>query len=39
MKRHESRLQTTEMAYLRTVEGVTRLDRGRKVDVREALKQ
>ena len=39
MKRHESRLQTTEMAYLRRVEGITRLDRVRNVDVREALKQ
>ena len=27
MKRHESRLGATEMAYLRRVEGVTRMDR------------
>ena len=39
MKGHESRLQTTEMAYLKRVEGVTRLDRVRNVGAREAVKQ
>ena len=39
MKRHESRLGATEMAYLRRVEGVTRIDRVRNVDVRKAVKQ
>ena len=39
MKGHESRLKTTEMAYLKRVEGVTRLDRVRNVGVREAVKQ
>ena len=39
LKRHESRLQTTKMAYLRRVEGVTSLDSIRNVNVTEALKQ
>ena len=39
MKRHESRLGATEMAYLRRVEGVTRMDRVRNADVREAVGQ
>ena len=39
IKRHESRLQTTEKTYLRRVEWVTRFDIVRNVDVREALKQ
>ena len=39
MKRHESRLGATEMAYMRRVVGVTRIDRVRNVDVREAVNQ
>ena len=39
MKRPESRLGATEMAYLRRVEGVTRIDRVRNADVREAVGQ
>ena len=39
MKRHESRLGATEMAYLRRVEGVTRMDQVRNADVREAVGQ
>ena len=39
MKRHESRLGATEMAYLRRVEGVTMMDRVRNADVREAVGQ
>ena len=39
LKRHESKLQTKEIAYLRRVEGVTSLDSIRNVNVREALKQ
>ena len=39
MKRHESRLGATEMAYLRRVEGVTRKDQVRNADVREAVGQ
>ena len=39
MKRYESRLGTTEMAYLRRVEGVSRIDRVRNADVREAVRQ
>ena len=39
MKRFESRLGTTEMAYLRRVEGVSRIDRVRNADVREAVRQ
>ena len=39
MKRYESRLGTTEMAYLRRVEGVSRIDRVRNEDVREAVRQ
>ena len=38
-KRHESRLQATKMAYLRSVEGVTRMDRIRNDKLREAIKQ
>ena len=38
MKRYESRLGTTEMAYLRRV-GVSRIDRVRNTDVREAVRQ
>ena len=39
MKRHESRLGATEMAYLRRVVGVTRSDRVRNADVRETVNQ
>ena len=39
MKRHDSRLGATEMAYLRRVEGVTRIDQVRNADVREAVGQ
>ena len=39
MKRYESRLETTEMAYLRRVEGVSRIDRVTNADVREAVRQ
>ena len=39
MKRHESRLGATEMAYLRRVVGVTRIDRVRNKDVRVAVRQ
>ena len=39
MKRHESKLGATEMAYLRGVEGVMRIDRVRNADVREAVGQ
>ena len=38
-KRHVSRLQATEMRYLRKLEGVTKLDKVRKEDVRQRLKQ
>ncbi len=34
-----SRLQATEMRYLRRVEGVTKLDNVRNEDVRQRLKQ
>ena len=34
-----SRLQVTEMRYLRRVEGVTKLDKVRKEDIRQRLKQ
>ena len=39
LKCHESRLQATEMRYLRRVEGVTKLDRVRNEDIRQRLKQ
>ena len=39
MKRHKSRLRATEMAYLRRVVGVTRIDRVRNTDVRVAVRQ
>ena len=38
-KQHESRLQETEMRYLRRVEGVMKLDRVRNVDIRQRLKE
>ena len=38
-KRLESRLQETEMRYMRIVEGVMKLDRVRNVDIRQRLKQ
>ena len=38
MKRHESRLGATEMTHLRRV-GVTKIDRVRNADVREAVRQ
>ena len=38
-KRLESRLQETEMRYMRRVEGVMKLDRVRNVDIRQRLKQ
>ena len=34
-----SRLQATEIRYLRRVEGVTKLDKVRKEDIRQRLKQ
>ena len=37
LKRHESRLQVTEMRFLRRVEGVTKLDRVRNEDIRQRL--
>ena len=39
MKRHESRLGATEMAYLRRVVGVMWIDRVRNTDVRVAVRQ
>ena len=39
LKRHESRLQVTEMRFLRRVEGVTKLDRVSNEDIRQRLKQ
>ena len=39
MKRHESRLGATEMTHLRRVLGVTRIDRVRNADVREAVRR
>ena len=38
-KRHVSRLQAAEMRYLRRVEGVTKLDEVRNVDIRQRLNQ
>ena len=38
-KRHESKIQAFEMMCLRRVEGVTRMDRVRNVEVRKALGQ
>ena len=38
-KQHESRLQETEMRYLRRVEVVMKLDRVRNVDIRQRLKE
>ena len=38
MKRHESRLGATEMTHLKRVVGVTRIDRVRNADVREAVR-
>ena len=38
-KRKESRLQVTEMRFLRRVGGLTKLDRVRNVDIRQRLKQ
>ena len=38
LKHHKSRLQATEMRYLRRVEGVTKLDRVRNEDIRQRLK-
>ena len=38
-KRHESRLQATEMLCLRRIEGVSRIDRVRNADIRESLGQ
>ena len=38
-KRQESRLQATEMRFLRRVEGLTKLDRVRNVDIRQRLQQ
>ena len=39
MKRYEIRLGATEMAYLRRVEGVSRIDRVRNANVKEAVRQ
>ena len=39
MKRHESRLGGVEMASLRRAVGVTRIDRVRNADMREAVRQ
>ena len=39
MKRHESRLEATEMAYLRRIVGVTRSDTVRNADVMETVNQ
>ena len=39
LKRHENRLQSTEVRFLRRVEGVTKLDRVRNEDIRQRLKQ
>ena len=38
-KQQESRLQATEMRFLRRVEGLTMLDRVRNVGIRQRLKQ
>ena len=38
-KRHESRLQACEMMCLQRIEGVSRRDRVRNVDIRESLGQ
>ena len=38
-RRHESKLQVSEIMFLRRVEGVTRLDRVRNEDVRRSLGQ
>ena len=38
-KWQETRLQMTEMTFLRRVEGLTKLDRVRNVDIRQRLKQ
>ena len=38
-RRHESRLQAMEIRYLGRVQGVSRLDRVRNEDLRQALKQ
>ena len=39
LKRHESRLQVTEMRFLRRVEGMTKLDRVSNEDIRQRLKK
>ena len=38
-KRQQSKVQATQMNALRRIEGVSRLDRARNVDVREKLRQ
>ena len=38
-RRHESKLQASEMMFLRSVEGVSRLERVRNEDVRRTLGQ